>query len=81
VKTLSAYSVELDKIPDEIAKKPTRMPEGPQPYDFKSIAVNSLICTAFCRRLLLTEPANCRTFIAKRKEALWHWHRGRNDWR
>jgi predicted GNAT family N-acyltransferase len=27
--TLSAYSVELDKIPDEIAKKLTRMPEVP----------------------------------------------------
>jgi len=27
--TLSAYSVELDKIPDQIAKKLTRMPEVP----------------------------------------------------
>lgn len=27
--TLSAYSVRLDKIPEEIARKPTRMPEIP----------------------------------------------------
>jgi len=29
--TLSAYSVRLDKIPEEIAKRLTRMPEFQQP--------------------------------------------------